>query len=793
MYAQSSIIQGTILDKTNEPLVGAAIKVVGMGLGTVTDYNGDFEFSVDQDFPVEIEVKYLGYTDKVISITDTNKSVIFLEQDSKQLDEIVVSASKFAQKQEELSVSVLKVSPKAIESQASADLKKTLDQAPGVTAYSNQVNIRNSNGFMYGVGTKVIMLLDDLPLITGDLSSIDLDFLPMQDIQGLEILKGASSVLYGAGALGGVIHLRTARPTNKPKTGVRIRHEVFGKPKNELTAWDAFQAQSTSAHLYHSRRIGNLELKAQAEVITEDGYRESETNDNLRGMLSLYYFPKKLPRLRFGFASGYSNTEVNNFTTWEGYPEGALRAGNIGVVSQEFSKFFIDPRISFFTKKGNKHLLLGRNFVFDRQTNLGFSKSFTSFNEYQYSHSIGENGSIVSGLNYTYSNINAELFGDHSMNSYAAFSQINWSFDRLKVDAGFRYLYDVLDGEKILNQPVFRAGLNYRIGQATYFRSSIGQGVRNPSIAERFVSLQVGSLILTPNPDLEVEKGYSAEIGFRQLLKFGSTEGFFDASVFQMSFDNMIEFGISDPNSLDVINLTSEYAAFNLSDARVRGIELITGAQFKINKWNSQFQIGYTFTDPVDLNGLEELDGVSNFYPAILQDVDITDVVPNELGELELTIENEVIKDQPRTLKYRNKHLLRGGITFENPDWSFSANYRYSSSVLNFDKILFYDPDDIVPAVNDAVKELLPNINDEQAQLLTDAYLADSAVLTPGLREFYEANRKGAHFVDLIAGYTFGKSTVSFHVFNLLNSEYMPISGFLMPHRSFALQYSLSL
>src|SRR5207249_10970928 len=75
--------------------------------------------------------------------------------------------------------------------------------------FNGQVNIRGSTGFVEGLGSRVLLLVDGVPANQGDRGGINWDIVPLQDVQGVEIVKGAGSSLYGSAAFGGVVHVLT--------------------------------------------------------------------------------------------------------------------------------------------------------------------------------------------------------------------------------------------------------------------------------------------------------------------------------------------------------------------------------------------------------------------------------------------------------------------------------------------------------------------------------------------------------------------------------------------------------
>jgi outer membrane receptor protein involved in Fe transport len=90
--------------------------------------------------------------------------------------------------------------------------------------------------------------------------------------------------------------------------------------------------------------------------------------------------------------------------------------------------------------------------------------------------------------------------------------------------------------------PVFRLGVNFEIRKYNYIRASFGQSFRVPSIAERFVTYQLGAISIIPNYDIKPERGFTAELGYKRSFKINKWLGYWDAVVFWTEFKDMIEF-----------------------------------------------------------------------------------------------------------------------------------------------------------------------------------------------------------------------------------------------------------
>ena len=212
LYAQEAIIKGVIIDSEfNDPLIGVNV-LLSNGKGAATNFDGEYSIKT---VPGEHKVtyRYIGYKTitKNIEIKEGETKVIniSLSESSNQLDDVVVSASKYEQKLGEVPVSMAIIKPALIENKAIRDAEAIIEQVPGVQVNENQISIRGGSGWSYGAGSRVMVLVDEMPMLAGDANDIKFSAIPMENIAQIEILKGASSVLYGSSALNGVINIRT--------------------------------------------------------------------------------------------------------------------------------------------------------------------------------------------------------------------------------------------------------------------------------------------------------------------------------------------------------------------------------------------------------------------------------------------------------------------------------------------------------------------------------------------------------------------------------------------------------
>jgi outer membrane receptor protein involved in Fe transport len=143
-------------------------------------------------------------------------------------------------------------------------------------------------------------------------------------------------------------------------------------------------------------------------------------------------------------------------------------------------------------------------------------------------------------------------------------------------------------------KPVFRVGLNYQPAEYTYIRASWGQGYRFPTIAERYVATRIGgALSILPNPSLQSETGWSAELGIKQGFKISKWMGYVDAALFWTEYQNMMEFNFAGTDLLDF-----GFMSQNIGNTRIRGFEISVLGSGEIFGAKTNLIGGYTFLDP---------------------------------------------------------------------------------------------------------------------------------------------------------------------------------------------------
>ncbi len=731
-------VSGTVLDAgSGEPLIAVNISA-DRQRGTATDVNGAFSLTLDVGQHL-IEFSYVGYSDQqkevIIREGETLQLKIEMMESSKMLEEVVVSAGKYEQKLSEVTVSMEVIKPYQLSNQNIVSLDMILEKTPGISILDGQPSIRGGSGFSYGAGSRVLMLVDDLPMLSADAGDVKWNYLPVENINQVEVIKGASSVLYGSSALNGVINLRTRFPGSEPATEVTLFGGAYMNPaRKELIWWDS-QPLFAGASFSHLRKIGNLDLSLGGNYFKDEGYREGDYQNRIRGNVGLSYRSKKIQGLVGGLAISAMYVDQSDFLLWLDADSGAYRQNPESMTPLTGYRYNIDPSLEYSSSKGNKHSLKTRLYSVDNSTTNADRNSASRlwYAEYRYLKRFQGQTRWTSGLSFSRSKVIANLFDDHAGTNSALYSQVDANvFKRLKLSTGVRWEINTLDDEFYYSLPVLRAGLNYQAGKSTFLRTSLGQGYRFPSIAEKYTDTNIGALKIFPNPDLDPERGWSAEIGLRQGMAFGNWIGYTDMALFWTEYKDMIEFtfGVYPPNPDDIPTFDDVgFKAQNIGSARINGFDSNLSLSGPAGPAELRFSGGYTYMNPVD--------------PSLLDSA-------------------EVVAEDGQVLKYRRRHLLK--LDLEAGVWKIfaGANFQYYSSMINIDEV-FLDP-------------LTGNL------------------LLPGFPDYWEENDTNYTLLDFRLGWNINAMIrITAILRNAFNVEYLGRPGDIGQPRNISLQLRLEL
>jgi iron complex outermembrane receptor protein len=696
-------INGFVRDEKGNPVIDAAVIFrKDLTRGALANEQGFYEMNVPVGEAILI-CRYSGMVTDTMTIIivagETLSKDIVLMPIITEIEGVDVRVGKFDKPLEEQTVSMEIIRPELIENKNTRSIETALDQTPGLNILDGEPQIRGGSGFTFGVGSKVAVIVDDMPMLSGDAGRPEWGFIPVENIHQIEVIKGASSVLSGSSALSGAIHIRTKYPGLKPLTKVNAYSGFESNPSIEGADWWTGTPLITGANFLHSRRVGNLDVVVGANVNYDHGYIGPPKTDSLvyadtisnftekqmaskraRFNFNLRYRSKKYKGLSFGLNGNVMVAQSNLAFAWLNDSSGLYQAYPGAVFLQNQFIFNLDPFLNILTDTDGKHhfrmrVLHANNEMTANQSN----KSTTIYGDYMFKKSYNtlKGLDFIGGLTSTYTSSFANLYAGggspyNDILNISAYSQIEKKFQKiLNVSLGGRMEYFQLNDTITAIKPVFRAGASIKIYQETYLRASYGQGYRFPTITERYIRTGVGNFGVFPNPNVLPESSWNAEVGIKQGIKLGKIMGYFDIAAFWQEYENTIEylFGFWGDPVVDPTQLFG-FKFINTGKSRILGIDISFSGKAKIGE-NTEitFMTGYNYIIPKTLN------------PDLVYAVD-------ELGR-SYSYNSTSLDSSSQILKYRFLHNVKGDfeITIKKK-LSFGFSIKYFSEIVNMDGVI---------------------------------------------------------------------------------------------------------
>jgi len=593
-----SLIEGRILDNNDEPVSGANIYLRGTVKGAASDDQGNFHISRVPDGRFILVVSVIGYQLMEIPLEVSGQNVdagkIILQPVALQSQPIVVTASRYEQKIQDVPVSISNVSVRELESRNSITIDKALQYVSGLTLTGGQLSIRGSSGYSRGVGSRVMMLIDGIPYLTGATREANFVSVPVHEVDRIEIVKGAGSALYGSSAMGGMINVISKKIDTEPQLSFRTYGGIYAKSYYPQWQWTDATRFLAGLKLDYSAKPGAVGYRIGAAYDHDESYRLNDEAKRiyLNGMLAIDL--SAFEQLRF--SASLMNQESQNFLYWKDL-NNALRPPDDQLgdkvksrrwhISADYQHILDNER--FFSVRS----IWFQNYFDDNigaEENIDGNESRSDFwdVEFQYNHEIMKH-QITTGVEGNLSQVSSNIFAKSSGRNAAVYIQDEIQLtDKWIITPGMRVDYYDIDSVGSNNQINPKLGLVFKPGQFTAVRLSSGRGYRAPSIAEVFTNTTASGLEVIPNYRLNPERSISAEIGVNQ---FFSERIFLDLSVFYNRFWDLIEGTFTADQQIQFQNVT---------DARTAGLEL--NFSFKALSDILNNQIGYTYVDARDLS-----------------------------------------------------------------------------------------------------------------------------------------------------------------------------------------------
>jgi outer membrane receptor for ferrienterochelin and colicins len=604
--------------ETKEPLIGATAVLQGTTNGASADINGFIEIKNIPDGKQVIVFSFIGYNQRTDTInfplTQTEPTEIFLISSAKEMEEVVISATRSSRTIDDIPTRIETISASELDEKASmqpANVKMVLTESTGIQTQQTSATSGNASIRIQGLDGKYTQLLKDgFPLYSGFSGGLSIMQIPPLDLKRVEVIKGASSTLYGAGAIAGLINFVTKVPTEKKELSFLING-------NHTKALDL--------NGYYSQKFNKIGItffvsqNSQAAYdANKDGLSDIPQFTRYNINPRIFYYINKTATLSFGINSSFENRLGGDMKLINDKADSTHSYFERNITNR------VSTQLKFEKIFANKSVLTFKNSIgyFDRsikKSDYVFSgKQISSFSELSYLLSKNKSEWIFGGNLWTdnFQQTNTSLYPlDNNLIIGGAFIQNNFkASEKLIIETGIR-----ADGT---NQNSFfilpRISAMYKITNKLTSRIGGGLGYKTPTI-------------FSENAE---ERGFRniQPLDFQKIKPENSIGGNFDIN-YKTSLFNKISFSINqlffytrlnNPLILnDSILPNGNYEFINASGyLDSKGFE----TNVKLRYDDISFYCGYTFIDAIrhynQTNSINPLTAKHRIYMTLMYEIE---------------------------------------------------------------------------------------------------------------------------------------------------------------------------
>ena len=508
------IIKGVVMTANGEPLAGASIVVEGTNINCGSNSKGEFSLNVQKDKVYKLRVSYLGYTPRLITVPASGHPPlkIKLQPSETALNELVVTGSRYERQLKDVPVITRVISREEIETVNPVDFTTLLEYTlPGIQFYYNTMSQVPEITYQ-GMDAKAVLFLLDGERISGESgdSNIDYSRFNINDIERIEVVRGAASTLYDSRAIGGVINIITKKSVRPFTASMHTRYA--GKKGQSYSA-------SVGVNLHRFSSLTSFGWRKRDSYLVKDEQGKQKEIINPDGSVT----KSKTDPVAFNIY-GYSIMDVSQ------------------KLSYNFSdRFTGSARISYYTNKRDKYdnaryyqryrdLILSGKLKWQFADNQNLDLSYIRDNYIKDNVYVDDDERVYGNVNSTIRLYYTGMFGKHTlsggvdllredmkhhfmkdtatvhMNQYSFCLQDDWQLtDKMNVVVGVR-------GDKGGNYRLHftpKVSVLYRPLKTITLRAGYSQGYRIPNLKELYQEFNMGGMgiMMYGNKDLKPEEG----------------------------------------------------------------------------------------------------------------------------------------------------------------------------------------------------------------------------------------------------------------------------------------------
>ena len=573
--------------ETREALPGATAVIVGTIIGATANAEGIVEIQNIPNGRQVIEVSFLGYQTRSLSLTfplhDDALSEILLQAAHEELEEVVISTTRGSRTVADIPTRVEFIAGEELDEKSNmkpGDIRMLLNESTGIQTQQTSATSANASIRIQGLDGRYTQILKDgFPLYAGFSGGLGLLQTPPLDLKQVEVIKGATSTLYGGGAIAGLVNLISRGPTEERD----LRFIINGT-----------SAKGLDVSGFYGHKFGKIGITVFGSRNTSEPYDPADIDLTAIPKFTRYSFNPKF------FVDFNENTSLNlgaNFTTEDRiggdihYIEGNGDAVHRYFENNESTRY--STQLSLTHKLKSNAFLNLRNSInhFDRVLEIpaytfdGVQNS--TFTEFNYVNSR-DRSEWVAGLNlwtddFSEAQSIATPVRDYAQTTFGAFIQNNLTVtERVSLETGLRGDYVIDYGFALLP----RVSLLYKASAKFSSRIGGGFGYKAPTIfTEESERIQFQNVLPISSNKNVLERSYGANWDLNYRTEMGEVGFSINHLFFYTYLKNPLMLTSTNDGSDEFVNLSG------FTDSKG------TETNVKVEFGDFKLFLGYTFTD----------------------------------------------------------------------------------------------------------------------------------------------------------------------------------------------------
>ena len=612
MFAQISLSGKVVNAETNDPVVGANIRIEHSLAGCTTNGKGEFTISNLPEGKHLLSVTHVSFLPQKYTANTGEKDILIKMTESYiNLGQVVITGTGTHRRMSNSPVPIQVITAKDLGNANVTSLEDALVKlTPNVTTMTNGMGTTLS---LNGMNEDYMLLLENGKRLTGDDRYTRIN---IGNVKRIEILSGAASALYGSDAIGGVINIITDDAKNTVNVSNYTHYTSKGRFSENINA-DINSGKFSSYTSYQRREADNW----QVNDTDENGYKTGRPMSTgfISDNISQRFAYNATDRLSFYVRGNYYNYNTRRPETATYFKKGKKKDEDGKPIYEETQAYTYNMLHDTYTYGAGAKYMINKSAYIDADF---FADNYTSKYDYFLKSGDFERGDketrkktryynatvkgifkpnswnkVSTGIEYINENFSSESdnISFKNMYTFALFAQDEITILRdLQAVVGIRYLYN----ENFKNYATPNVALMYKIDHFN-FRASYATGYRAPTLSQLYATdeAKTASRYTIGNPNLKPEKS-----------NFFSLNGEYTCSRFSIAatgfyndIKDMINYRVLSDEEIQQMGLGELHEQFstirqrdNVDRSRIKGISV--NANFYLGA-GLTLGGGYIYTD----------------------------------------------------------------------------------------------------------------------------------------------------------------------------------------------------